>query len=90
VFVLEGTSTSLATQAAEAMMQGIGLKRNAFTYLMSHGSLDIEHMKFFETLVNSLDNEEDKCAIIHMAKRMFVLFANVLRSVPHRTQEMAA
>jgi len=90
VFVLEGTSTSLATQAAETLMGSLGLKRNCFSYLLSHGALDIEHMKFFASLVETLESEEDKRAIIHMAKRMFVLFADMFRSIPHRTQEMAA
>lgn len=90
VFVLEGTSTSLATHAAEVMMESLGLKRNCFSYLLSHGALDIEHMKFFEKLVNTIDSKEDQQAIIHMAKIMFGLFADMFRSIPHAAQEMAA
>ena len=90
VFVLEGTSTSLATHAAETMMKALGLKRNCFNYLLSHGALDIEHMKFFEKLVNTIDSAEDQQAIIHMAKTMFGLFADMFRSIPHTAQEMAA
>lgn len=90
VFVLEGTSTNLATHAAEVMMKSLGLKRNCFSYLLSHGSLDIEHMKFFEKLVNGIDSTEDQQAIIHMAKIMFGLFADMFRSIPHHAQEMAA
>lgn len=90
VFVLEGTSTSLATHAAEVLMQSLGLKRNCFSYLLSHGSLDIEHMKFFEALVNNIDSEDDRQAIIHMAKVMFGLFADMFRSIPHTALELAA
>jgi hypothetical protein len=43
-------------------------------------------MKFFEGLMNRLDNAEDQKAIIHMARRMFVLFANMFRAIPHKEQ----
>lgn len=88
VFVLEGTSTALATGIAETLMQSLGLKRNSFSYLLSHGTLDLSHMEFFKGLMNRIDREEDKQAIIHMAKRMFGLFADMFRSIPH-TAEVA-
>lgn len=86
VFVLEGTSTALATGIAETLMQSLGLKRNCFSYLLSHGTLDLSHMEFFKGLMNRIEREEDKQAILHMAKRMFGLFAAMLRSVPHGTE----
>lgn len=86
VFVLEGTSTTLATSIAETLMQSLGLKRNSFTYLLSHGTLDLSHMEFFKGLMNRITREEDQQAIIHMAKRMFVLFADMFRSIPHSSE----
>lgn len=83
VFVLEGTSTALATNVAETLMQALGLKRSCFSYLMSHGTLDLSHMEFFKGLMNKLSNTDDQEAVIHMAKRMFVLFADMFRSIPH-------
>jgi pyrroloquinoline quinone (PQQ) biosynthesis protein C len=85
VFVLEGTSINLATLAAEALQSSLGLPRAAFTYLLSHGALDQEHMKFFESLVNQITDPQDQRDIIHMAKVMFRLFADVFRSIPHQT-----
>jgi len=85
VFVLEGTSTALATGIAETLMQSLGLKRNSFSYLLSHGTLDLSHMEFFKGLMNRIEREEDKQAILHMAKRMFGLFAEMFRAVPHHT-----
>ena len=82
VFVLEGTSTKLATAGAEALMRSLNLKTDCFRYLTSHGSLDIEHMNFFTNLMARIEYPEDKDAIIHMAQRMFILFANVFRSIP--------
>ena len=89
VFVLEGTSTALATNIAETLMQSLQLPRKAFTYLLSHGTLDLSHMDFFKGLMNRVDNAEDQAAILHMAKRMFVLFADMFRSVPHPSQEVS-
>ncbi len=84
VFVLEGTSIQLATNAAQTIQASLGLDDNCFSYLSSHGSLDLEHMKFFEKLVNQISNEEDQQAIIHVAKRMFLLFAGIFKSIPHK------
>jgi pyrroloquinoline quinone (PQQ) biosynthesis protein C len=81
VFVLEGTSVSIATNVAETLKEKLGLTNKSFSYLMSHGSLDIKHMAFFETLVNRVIDKQDQDAIIHMAKRMFILFAEMFRSV---------
>lgn len=83
VFVLEGTSTALATRAAEAIAGELKLSKKSFSYLNSHGAIDISHMQFFETLMNRIDDPQDKEAIIHMAKRMFVLYANLFNSLPH-------
>lgn len=86
VFVLEGTSTQLATRGADALMKSLALPASCFRYLTSHGSLDIEHMRFFQRLMSRIDDGEDQAAIIHMAKRMFVLFSHLFRSIPHETE----
>lgn len=83
VLVLEGTSIQLATNVAGTLQASLGLPENCFSYLSSHGSLDIEHMKFFENLVNQIDDVEDQQAIVHVAKRVFILFAGVFQSIPH-------
>lgn len=83
VFVLEGTSTALATNVAETLMQSLALKRNSFSYLLSHGTLDLSHMEFFKGLMNRIDRDADQQAIIHMAKRMFGLFAAMFHAIPH-------
>ena len=91
VFVLEGTSTQLATRGAEALMRSLNLPENCFRYLTSHGAIDIAHMKSFQRLMNRMDEPRHQAAIIHMAKRIYVLFADVFRSIPHeRTVQNAA
>lgn len=82
VFVLEGTSTALATQAAEALKKSLGLPNKAFSYLLSHGSLDLEHVQFFEELVNQLKNKEDRQSIIQSAKDIFKLYGDIFRTIP--------
>ncbi|MEJ2116109.1 MAG: iron-containing redox enzyme family protein [Gammaproteobacteria bacterium] len=57
VNVLEGTSITLATNAASIIQDKLNLDDDAFSYLNSHGSLDIKHIKFYEELMNKLDHE---------------------------------
>jgi heme oxygenase len=83
VFVLEGTSVRLATQGAEAVAKNLGLGPECFSYLTSHGSLDIEHLTFFQKLMDQVDDPADQAAIIEVAKAIFERFANVFRSIPH-------
>jgi hypothetical protein len=82
VFVLEGTSIQLATRAAGAIRTALDLPQNAFSYLSSHGSLDIGHMEFFESLMSRLDDSGDQQAVIHMANMMYRLYGDVFRSLP--------
>ena len=82
VLVLEGTSIQLATSAAQTIQRSLRLPDTAFSYLSSHGSLDLEHMKFYESLVNRLDDAADKAAIIHVANMMYRLYGDVFRSLP--------
>ncbi|AGH98803.1 AMP-binding protein [Micavibrio aeruginosavorus] len=86
VFMLESTSIQIANKGADAVKGNLGLPQTAFTYLYSHGALDIEHLKFFEDLVNKIDDPEDQAAIIEVANNTFRLFANVLRSIPHEQE----
>jgi heme oxygenase len=84
VYVLEGTSVSLATSVAGALQRSLGLPANAFTYLASHGALDVAHLGHFERLINRLDREEDRASVEHSAKVCFRLYANVLNGIERR------
>lgn len=88
VFVLEGTSVKLATHGAEAVAKNLGLGPECFSYLTSHGALDMEHLDFFEKLMNEVDDPADQAAIIEVARAIFVRFAAMFRSIPH-TREAA-
>jgi pyrroloquinoline quinone (PQQ) biosynthesis protein C len=83
VFMLESTSTQIATVGADAMKESLNLPVEACTYLYSHGELDIEHMKFFEATVEKITDPADQASIIEVAQNTFRLFANLLRAIPH-------
>lgn len=82
VHVLEGTSTALATQAADVIRKQLGLPEPAFSYLTSHGSLDIEHVAFFEGLMNDVGDDQDQADIIHGARMFFRLYGDIFRALP--------
>ncbi len=81
VLVLEGTSVALATRAATSIESSLGLPRNAFSYLLSHGDLDIEHAGFYEGLMNRLDDADDQAAVVYAAKRFYRLYGDVFRTL---------
>ncbi|HEX4843765.1 MAG TPA: iron-containing redox enzyme family protein [Limnobacter sp.] len=87
VHVLEGTSTALATLAAEKMQRALALPVNAFSYLQSHGNLDLEHVKFFEGLMNQVKSAADQDAIVDTANAMYHLYGNVFRGLPQKDSE---
>lgn len=89
VHVLEGTSTALATQAAQTIRLALDLPQGAFSYLTSHGSLDLEHVAFFEGVVNRLEREADREAVIDCARMMYRLYGDIFRSLPLRADAPA-
>lgn len=81
VHVLEGTSVSVASRAADAIQANTGLPNRAFSYLRSHGALDVGHVDFFAGLMNRLDREADRTAVTHCAGAFYRLYAGVFDSV---------
>lgn len=81
VHVLEGTSINIADKAADIIREKLNLPRKAFSYLYSHGALDQEHVKFFETLMNKITDEREQKLIIHSAKMFYKLYGDIFRSL---------
>ncbi|NOX27746.1 MAG: iron-containing redox enzyme family protein [Gammaproteobacteria bacterium] len=81
VHVLEGTSIAVADKAADGILSTLSLPKNAFSYLYSHGSLDQDHVKFFETLMNKIDDPNEQKLIIHTAKMFYRLYGDIFRSL---------
>lgn len=87
VLVLEGTSTAVATQAGEILMTSLNLPKKAFSYLLSHGSLDISHVSFYESLMNQVADKNDQAAIIHSAKVFYKLYGDIFRDIEARLMQ---
>lgn len=87
VLVLEGTSTAVATQAAEQLMPALGLPKKAFSYLLSHGSLDISHVSFYESLMNQIEDPRDQAMIIHSANMFYDLYGAIFQDIAARTMQ---
>ncbi len=89
VHVLEGTSIALADMAAESIFKALnlsddpskGVSKNAFSYLRSHGSLDIEHVKFFESLMNQITDDDEQQTIIDAANKFYYLYGDIFYSL---------
>lgn len=85
VHVLEGTSISIADQAADAIQKALGLPRKAFTYLRSHGAVDVEHVKFFAGLMDRITEPAAQDCIVHSARMFYLLYGNIFRSLSSPT-----
>ncbi|HML27867.1 MAG TPA: iron-containing redox enzyme family protein [Hyphomicrobium sp.] len=87
VHVLEGMSTMLADKAADAIKSSLAAPGDAgFSYLRSHGALDIEHVAFFKDLVNTI-SEEAHPTIISTSKIIYRLYGDIYRELSLRHPE---
>lgn len=81
VFVLESTSVALGSKAANALREGLRLPATALRYLTSHGDIDQEHMVFYQTLVDRLEETDDQAIVIHSAKMFYRLYGAIFESL---------
>ncbi len=81
VNVLEGTSISIASQAADVIRSKLELPKNAFSYLYSHGALDQDHIIFFEGLMNRITDPKQQMLIIHAARVFYKLYGDIFRNL---------
>lgn len=81
VQVLEGTSIAAASTAADHIRENLNLPKKAFSYLYSHGALDLEHVDFFKSLMNRIEDVADQEAIIHCANVFYKLYGDIFRTL---------
>jgi thiaminase len=81
VHVLEGTSIAIADNAANTIRETLSLPKKAFSYLYSHGALDLEHVQFFENLMNRIQIPADQERIVHAANVFYRLYGDISRSL---------
>ncbi len=79
VHVLEGTSIAIAHQAAGIIGERLQLPKTAFSYLVSHGELDQDHVKFFSELMNKITCPDEQAQILHSATMFFRLYGDIFR-----------
>jgi hypothetical protein len=87
VHVLEGTSVRGAARAADALAASLRLPPAAFSYLSSHGALDVEHVGFFRDLMDAVRDPGDQAEIVHAAHVFFRLYGDVLRALPAAAED---
>lgn len=85
VLVLEGTSIVAASQAAKSLSLSLNLPPACFSYLSSHGALDVGHTQFYEEIVNKITDENDKQLLIHAAKNFYKLYGDIFREIEAQT-----
>ena len=90
VLVLEGTSTAVATAAGQSLMKSLDLTPKSFSYLLSHGALDVGHTDFYKGIVNQISNKIDQECIIHSAKQFYALYGNIFSAIEARTMRKDA
>ena len=87
VHVLEGMSMLLADKLADALKTSLGLESDAgFTYLRTHGSLDIEHVAFFRSLVDGFDDPVTHRIIVKSAKIFYRLYGSIFLDLGARAE----
>lgn len=80
VFVLEGTSVALALMAADKIQNALQLPDAAFTYLRSHGTLDLEHTQHLALLLDEMTSE-DQQEVLRCAKVFYKLYGDVFHAL---------
>ncbi|GAB6052834.1 iron-containing redox enzyme family protein [Magnetospira thiophila] len=86
VHVLEGMSVMLATTAAQAIrarfaQSGITKATGGFSYLMSHGALDQEHVQMFAGLLDGLNDPRKQDRIVAAAIDFYQLYGAIFEDL---------
>lgn len=79
VLVLEGTSVDIASAGADAVRRRLGMEgeQKGFTYLTSHGAIDQDHLVFFRNLVNQVEGDGNRRAVIETANMVYRLWGEM-------------
>ena len=85
VHVLEGMSTLLADKAAEAIQRSLAHRgKDGFSYLRSHGALDVEHVALFGKLVNGIEDVKTQQIVIDASKVFYRLYGDIYHELATR------
>ena len=82
VHVLEGMSVLLADKLASSLKTSFGSVGDAgFSYLNSHGTLDVSHVDFFRTLVDGFDERPTQDLIVDQSRLFYRLYGDIFRDL---------
>ena len=78
-------STALADKAADAIQKSLSVPgKDGFSYLRSHGALDIEHVAFFKEFVSKITDPEVQEVIVDTSKIIYRLYGDIFRELEVR------
>jgi len=82
VHVLEGMSVALAMKAAQSIRTRLAPHGNGgFSYLTSHGELDVGHVERFARLLDAVDTPVRRDVVIAAAKDFYHLYGDIFRAL---------
>jgi pyrroloquinoline quinone (PQQ) biosynthesis protein C len=85
VHVLEGLSVMLAHTVAGAVQRSLGTGAGGgYSYLQSHGALDVEHTALFQKLIDSFEDRETQDTVIEAARVMYRLYGAIFEDIGAR------
>ena len=78
VHVLEGISAELAASAAKSIQKSLGHDSvGGFSYLSSHGAIDIDHVAFFKTLVDEIATADCQTIVLDSSRIFYRLYGDI-------------
>jgi pyrroloquinoline quinone (PQQ) biosynthesis protein C len=90
VHVLEGLSVQVAHQLAGAVQKSLKAdSKSGFTYLNSHGGLDVEHVELFKGLMNGFEDRQTQDIVIDAARVIYRLYGAIFEDMGQRYAERA-
>lgn len=91
VHVLEGMSVALADKAAAAIRERLApAGGGGFSYLTTHGGLDVAHVDGFAQLLSAVDTPERRAVVIAAARDFYQLYGDVFRGLADEGARHAA
>lgn len=91
VHVLEGLSVLLAEKLAGALKSRFGSTSDeGFSYLRTHGALDVEHTAMFQKLINSFKDAAVVDLVIEHTKIMYRLYGSIFEDLASLEMQRAA
>jgi hypothetical protein len=90
VHVLEGLSVQLAHQLAGSVKRSLKVDgKIGFSYLNSHGGLDVEHVELFKSLINGFEDPLILDQVIESARVIYRLYGAIFEEMGADARETA-